>query len=138
MTSYQRRVRRLLRLELKFARFGYPNPRCAFCGEGRLIVLELHHLSGAANSNFVLPMCANHHRLQSDAREDFVIDLRRRDEARSPLLKAAAMHEGAAAFFEPFAVHQRQWSNYFIELDRHLTSKFGPDWWRQNPTEVPK
>jgi hypothetical protein len=138
MDPYQRSVRRLKRLEQKFARFGYPHPRCAICGEDRVVMLERHHLAGAANSAFSVPLCANHHHLLSDAQEDLLPDLRRRDEARSPLLKAAAMADGAAAFFEPFAAQQRQWATYFTELDRHLTTKFGPDWWRQNPKEVPK
>jgi hypothetical protein len=138
MDDYRRNVRRLKRLEAKFARLGFPNPSCAVCGEMRIQLLELHHIAGAANSDQVVPLCVKCHRLVSDAQEDFGLDLRRRDESRSPLLKAAALNDGAAALFVPYAAHLQQWSAFFAALDQHLTDRFGPGWWRQFPKGPPR
>jgi hypothetical protein len=51
-------------------KLGTNNPRCAECGNSDWRVIEEHHPAGQKNDELVVLVCANHHRILTDAQKD--------------------------------------------------------------------
>lgn len=51
-------------------RLGTNKPRCPFCGIDEPLVMELHHVSGRAFDDTLVPICRNCHRILSDWQKD--------------------------------------------------------------------
>ena len=144
------RTRRLLRL----ATAGYHDPSCLFCSEADLRTLQLHHVSGEANSILGVPLCGNCHAIVSDQQEDLPLDLRLRDPDRRPLLLQAAFNFGLAiitgmiglgskdgtetAFWAIITVGLIAWAVWDIAADGHFAARFGADYSDAVPAPVPR
>lgn len=144
------RTRKLLRL----ATAGYHDPSCLFCSEADLRTLQLHHVSGEANSILGVPLCGNCHAIVSDQQEDLPLDLRLRDPDRRPLLLQAAFNFGLAiitgmiglgskdgtetAFWAIITVGLIAWAVWDIAADGHFAARFGADYSDAVPAPVPR
>jgi len=138
---------------LKIRNAGYSTVECAVCCESDIRTLELHHISGEANSSFVAPLCGNCHAAASDAQEDLPTDLRLRDPDRRPLVLQAAFEFGLAivlgfiatqyedasgkAFLALVAVILVAWACWNVAADHHFATQFGPDYSTGVPARVP-
>lgn len=58
------------RRQRAFERLGTNEPRCAICGYDDWRCLELHHIADGGSGKTVMIVCANHHRIISDAHKD--------------------------------------------------------------------
>ena len=146
--SEQAREKRLGRL----ARDGYRDPSCFLCGERDLRTLELHHLSGKANSSLVMPLCRNCHDVISDGQEAFR-SLRLREINRRPLALQAAcdiglsLLAGSLAACAPDTTGQVgwgliaalfiAWAVWNLAADNHFADLYGADYSSGVPAPVP-
>jgi hypothetical protein len=138
----------------RFAEAGYPQAVCVVCNESDLRALEREHLSGAANSVLIEPMCLNHHAIKSDEAEDYFPELRLRDPNRSALLKQAVFDIGLAIvllliasvrdeadsmgiFFGVVAISLFGWAAWNVKADRYFTEALGREYDRHIMVEVP-
>ena len=133
---------------------GYHDPSCLFCSEADLRTLQLHHVSGEANSILGVPLCGNCHAIVSDQQEDLPLDLRLRDPDRRPLLLQAALNFGLAiitgmiglgskdgtetAFWAIITVGLIAWAVWDIAADGHFAARFGADYSDAVPAPVPR
>jgi hypothetical protein len=58
------------RKQSRLHKLGTNNPRCAECGNSDWRVIEEHHPAGRTHDNRVVLICANHHRILTDAQKD--------------------------------------------------------------------
>jgi hypothetical protein len=64
-------IKREQRKQRRLAALGTNNPRCGCCGETRWECLEVHHVAGRAHDeNATVVLCANCHRLVTQAQKD--------------------------------------------------------------------
>ncbi len=70
-------------------RYRFPGAACVLCGEsdpdvlvaGRRVLIELHHVAGAANdAAAVVPLCRNCHAVATERQRDAGVDLTRRED----------------------------------------------------------
>jgi|HubBroStandDraft_4_1064222.scaffolds.fasta_scaffold00005_107 hypothetical protein len=142
----------------QFAADGYPQPACVVCGLAVLRMLERDHLAGAANSDRMQPLCANHHALKSYmAEHGAAAVLRLRDANRSALLLQAAFEFGLGAMLAMFAawdgvngetarciflgtasVLLLAWAAWNVSADAHFEQLLGPGYDRAIPAPVPR
>jgi hypothetical protein len=137
---------------------GYDKPACVVCNDPTLLILELDHLSGKANSTLVEPLCAMHHAIKSyQAETGPMAPLRRRDPGRSALALQAAFELGLGAVLGMFAVwdgmHEETarciflgvasaaliaWAGWNLAADAHFQHLLGPGYDRAIAAEVPR
>jgi hypothetical protein len=104
------------------------------CGLAEPEVLQHHHLDGEANSDLLGDVCLNcHHLIHASMRMHE--DLLARAEGKSPLAQMAMAMFGRAAFGERLADRLRAEGQWLLDVDRVLTDKLGPKWWKD--TQVP-
>lgn len=58
------------RKQSRLHKLGTNNPRCAECGNSDWRVIEEHHPAGRKHDSRVVLICANHHRILTDAQKD--------------------------------------------------------------------
>jgi len=142
----------------KFENLGYVNPQCLICNEAEIMILELHHVAGEANSKILAPLCGNCHDIQSDAQEDLPADLRLRDPKRRPLVQQAAFELGLALLFGAvicfpslsvlkdgswntflgiIALTLVGWAIWNLAADPYFAEQFGSDYSVGVPAPVP-
>ncbi len=136
--SYREEMARYQRHERRRQVLGDPKPFCNICGIDAVEVLEAHHTFGAANSEHRTWLCRNHHAMASDRQEDLVPDLRRPDPNRSPLLKQAAMQQGAAIMLNLLAEELEARAAWNVEASADLIAEHGEDVFSAIKAEVPK
>ena len=135
------------------AESGFPNAGCAICVESDVATLELHHLSGKANSSIVAPICGNCHAILSDSQIDLPADLMRLDPERRPLQLQAAFEFGLALLMSAWAIAEENpttsivlgmivvaligWAAWNISADQHLSETHGPNYCKGVSAAVP-
>jgi hypothetical protein len=137
---------------------GYDKPACVVCNDPTLRIIDLDHLSGAANSTLVEPLCASHHAIKSFMAESGpMAALRLRDPARSALALQAAFELGLGAILGMFAVwdgmHEETarciflgagsaalfaWAAWNLTADAHFEGLLGPGYDRAISAQVPR
>lgn len=137
---------------------GYEHAACVVCAEPALKLLELDHLAGAANSDRLQPLCANHHAVKSYMAETGpMAALRLRDPQRSALLLQAAFEMGLGAMLAMFAawdgVHGEAaraiflgvcsgllfaWAAWNVSADSYFEGALGPGYDRAIAAAVPR
>ncbi|MBV8846294.1 MAG: hypothetical protein JO307_26100 [Bryobacterales bacterium] len=141
----------------RFEADGYPDPRCVICGDPSLNGMERDHLAGAANSDLVEPLCANHHAIKShEAENGPMAPLRRRNPHRSALVRQAAFDYGLAAILGMMAIADQSqnatravflgivalaligWASWDLIADAHFTKVLGPDYDAAIAAEAPR
>jgi hypothetical protein len=127
------------RRERKRQRLGSAHPACAACGYDRVpSLVEAHHVAAAANdAQLVVLLCRNHHGELSDAAEDSLGVLRRRDAERDPLTRLAGMMLGLADFLTLLAECLEDWAQWLLAAAAALIELLGQGWWEQVPCQVP-
>jgi hypothetical protein len=58
------------RKQSRLHKLGTNNPRCAMCHESDWRVIEEHHPDTRKRDSLVVLLCANHHRIVTDAQKD--------------------------------------------------------------------
>jgi hypothetical protein len=142
----------------RFADAGYPDPACVICGEPTLQILERDHVAHAANSEFIAPLCGNHHAIKSHMAETApMAALRLRDPERRALVLQAAFEFGLAAILAMFAVWEGAneetarciffgvasaglfaWATWNVAADEYLAVAYGLDYDRGVPLPAPR
>ena len=142
----------------RFADAGYPDPACVICGEPMLLILEGDHVAHAANSDFIAPLCGNHHAIKSHMAETGpMAALRLRDPERRALVLQAAFEFGLAAILAMFAVWEGAneetarciffgvasaglfaWASWNLAADEYFADAYGLDYDRGVPLPVPR
>ncbi|MEO8909524.1 MAG: hypothetical protein ABI408_04780 [Gemmatimonadaceae bacterium] len=142
----------------RFADAGYFCPACVICDDPALQVLERDHVAHAANSDFVAPLCGNHHAIKSHIAESGAMaDLRLRDPERRALVLQAAFEFGLTAILAMFAVWEGAdeqtarcvffglasaglfaWATWNLAADSHFAVTYGHDYDRGVPLPVPR
>jgi hypothetical protein len=142
----------------RFADAGYPDPACVICGEPTLQILERDHVAHVANSEFIAPLCGNHHAIKSYWAENGpMAALRLRDPDRRALVLQAAFEFGLAAILAMFAVWEGAneetarciffgvasaglfaWATWNIAADEYFAGTYGLDYDRGVPLAVPR
>jgi hypothetical protein len=142
----------------RLADVGYPDPSCVICGEPTLQILERDHVAHAANSEFIAPLCGNHHAIKSHVAETGpMAALRLRDPERRALVLQAAFEFGLAAILALFAVWEGAneetaravffgvasaglfaWATWNIAADEYFAGAYGLDYDRGVPLPVPR
>ncbi len=61
MDDYEREISREKRRRNHFRRLGFNDPKCAICGDKRVVCLRIDHLSGWKYGDQVWLICANCH-----------------------------------------------------------------------------
>ncbi|HEY1681765.1 MAG TPA: hypothetical protein VGF98_09035 [Candidatus Tumulicola sp.] len=132
----------------RFEMAGYSKPMCVVCGESEVRILELDHVENAANSEFRVPLCSNHHAIKSQSAEvGPMAALRLRDSNRRALELQAAFEFGAAAIIGMIAFWDGAndqmpravflgvlsaglilWALWNVRADAHLVSRYGRDY----------
>jgi hypothetical protein len=101
----------------RFEAVGYSQPACVICNDDTLQILELDHVANEANSDFLAPLCANHHAVKSHGAETGpMAALRLRDPARRALVLQAACEFGIGAILAMVAA----WDGSRGEMARAL------------------
>jgi hypothetical protein len=138
----------------RFEMAGYSKPTCVVCGESEVQILELDHVENATNSEFLVPLCSNHHAVKSQSAEvGPMAALRLRDSNRRALELQAAFEFGAAAIIGMIAVWDGAneqvpravflgvlsaslilWALWNVRADAHLVSRYGMDYGTMLPT----
>lgn len=141
----------------KFAKRGYPNPKCVVCGENDMRCLELNHVFAEANSDLCGPKCTNCHAIFSDMQEDHGgEDIRLRDRERGGLLLQTAILIGMVILLVLLGTHEQKSGNeslgtmyisigetltacitFDFALHEHLSDKYGPDYDQGLTLELP-
>lgn len=58
------------RKQARLEKLGCNNPKCCICGNHDWRLLELHHVAQVGRDDFVIIICANHHRTLTDDQKD--------------------------------------------------------------------
>ena len=66
----ERQRRREARRRRHMENLGFDEPRCLFCGEDRIMALELDHIAGQAHDDTVWTLCRNCHALRTHLQKD--------------------------------------------------------------------
>ena len=123
-----------------------------------LQILEGDHVAHAANSEFIAPLCGNHHAIKSHMAETGpVAALRLRDPERRALVLQAAFEFGLAAILAMFAVWEGAneetarciffgvasaglfaWATWNLAADEYFADAYGLDYDRGVPLPVPR
>lgn len=142
----------------RFAAAGYFNPVCVICAEPMLQILEGDHVAHAANSDFIAPLCGNHHAIKSHMAETGpMAPLRSRDPERRALVVQAAFEFSLAAILAMFAVWEGAdeetaraiffgvasaglfaWATWNLAADEYFAVAYGLDYDRVVPLPVPR
>lgn len=137
---------------------GYFEPVCVICDEPNLQILERDHVAHAANSDFVAPLCGNHHAVKSHLFETGpMAALRLRDPQRRALVLQAAFEFGLAAILAMIAIWDGAdeetarcvvfglasvglfaWATWNLAADEHFAALYGADYDRAVPLPVPR
>src|ERR1700678_2984468 len=137
----------------RFETAGYFQPACVVCNDDTLQILELDHVANEANSDFLAPLCANHHAVKSHGAETGpMAALRLRDPARRGLVLQAACAFGMGGILGMMAAWDGSegevaraivlgaasagliaWGVWNIAADTYLASAHGDDYDRALP-----
>jgi hypothetical protein len=100
---------------------------CAICGETDAVLLETHHIAGAANdADSVVVLCLNHHRQQTVDQRAAGIDLDSR-QSRALLDRVVSWLRGLGLFFASLALGCRQMADSLAALAEGLDANY-PAW----------
>lgn len=137
--DYEAKIKRRIRHEKKRQRLGSPRPSCAVCGyNGVPSVVEGHHVAAEANQpTLTVALCRNHHGELSDAAEDSLGDLRKRDADRDPLTRLAALFAGLVDFLRLLADQLEAWEDWLLAAAAYLATKLEHGWWNDLSAPVP-
>jgi hypothetical protein len=104
---------------------------CAICGEINPVLLEVHHIAGAANDqNSVVVLCLNHHRSQSVDQSAAGIDLDSSHQ-RTIVDRVVAWLRGLGLFFAALALACRDMADWLAALAEGLDANYPA--WRELP-----
>jgi len=108
--DYETRRRKALeRLETE-------NPTCPACGEQRWQCMDLDHAAGIQIDDLVVIICANCHRIKTDAQKDW--PQRSADNPPDMLERIGYMLLGLAEFFKLFVERLQEFGRYLIAFAR--------------------
>ena len=116
----------MLRRERKARRLP-PGAACVICGETDPLLLEVHHIAGAANDpGSTVVLCLNHHRQQSADQGAAGVDLDSR-RTRTLLERIVSWLRGLALFFAMLATGCRDMADRLAAFVEELDANF-PGW----------
>lgn len=101
------------RLQRVLHRLGCNNPACCICGENNPLCLDEHHIAGRKNDPEPIGIvCANHHRILTDAQKDHPQDIQ---DPEDDFGRIGHCMVGLACMLEAIAPTLRRYSEILFE-----------------------
>jgi hypothetical protein len=115
-------LKRERRKQKALERLGTNTPQCPFCGIDEPLVFELHHVSGRAFGDDMIPVCRNCHRILSDWQKDHPPT---NGSSPSDPERIAHFLLGLADMFELLVKRLREFAKTLFALETHSQDESG-------------